>query len=83
MPERNCGKCVYHTDGSCSRWECEMTTIEDVKKNAIREFASECDKRRFGNGLDIGGFNVGGYEIMQTVSGFANYYIERIEKNEK
>ena len=36
---RGCNKCVYHTSGECSQLECNFTTIEDVRNNAIDDFA--------------------------------------------
>lgn len=36
--DRNCNKCIHHTSGSCSVWECTGTkTVEDVKTDAIDE----------------------------------------------
>ena len=36
--DRECNKCVYHTSGSCSAWECTGTkTVEDVRADAIDE----------------------------------------------
>lgn len=30
--DRDCNKCVYHTSGSCSQWECKGTTpIDDIR----------------------------------------------------
>ena len=41
--ERECNKCIHHTSGMCSSWDCKMQTVEDVKKEsraqAITEFA--------------------------------------------
>lgn len=39
--ERNCQKCIHHISGLCSKWECEMTTLEDYRDKVIDEFASE------------------------------------------
>ena len=36
--ERNCEKCIYHISGSCSKWDCEMTTLEDYRKKVITDF---------------------------------------------
>ena len=34
--DRDCERCIYHTEKGCSKWECEGTvTIEDAEK-AIR-----------------------------------------------
>lgn len=38
--ERNCDKCIHHTSGMCSSWDCKMQTVEDVKREA-REKAIE------------------------------------------
>lgn len=36
--DRDCNKCIHHTSGSCSAWECTGTvTVEDVKADAIDE----------------------------------------------
>lgn len=40
---RDCNKCIHHISGSCSAWECEMTTLEDYRDKAIDEFASELE----------------------------------------
>lgn len=36
--ERNCNKCIHHTSGNCDSWNCNMQTVEDVKKEAVREY---------------------------------------------
>ena len=36
--ERNCNKCIHHTSGNCDSWDCEMQTVEDVKKEAVNEY---------------------------------------------
>lgn len=38
MNGRDCNKCVYHTSGSCSKWDCNPTSIEDVRNKAIDDF---------------------------------------------
>ena len=38
---RDCKKCIYHTSGMCSKWECEMTTLEDYRNKAIDEFVKK------------------------------------------
>ena len=38
---RYCKKCIYFTSGMCSKWECEMTTLEDYRNKAIDEFAEK------------------------------------------
>lgn len=37
--ERNCQKCIHHISGLCSKWDCEMTTLEDYRNKVIDEFA--------------------------------------------
>lgn len=37
--DRNCNKCIHHTSGLCSKWDCEMTTLEDYRDKVIDEFA--------------------------------------------
>ena len=32
---RDCKNCVYHSSGSCSKWDCEFTTVDDVKNKAV------------------------------------------------
>lgn len=42
---RNCEKCVYNTDGSCSQWECPgTTTIEDIRKQGYDEGFDKANK---------------------------------------
>ena len=47
--DRNCDKCIHHTSGMCSAWDCKMQTVEDVKKEArekaIEEFAEAMKKK--------------------------------------
>lgn len=48
--DRNCSKCIHHTSGSCSAWECTGTvTVEDVRKNAIEEYRKEMHDMIEGN----------------------------------
>lgn len=36
--ERDCNKCVYHTSGTCSRWECKGTvTRDDIRAEVLKE----------------------------------------------
>ena len=37
--ERNCNKCIHHTSGNCDSWDCKMQTVEDVKNEAVNEYA--------------------------------------------
>lgn len=41
--DRDCDKCVYHTSGSCSKWECDFTTISDIRHEMIDDMAELCD----------------------------------------
>ena len=34
----NCNKCIHHTSGMCDSWDCNMQTVEDVKKEAVNEY---------------------------------------------
>ena len=36
--DRNCDKCIHHTSGMCDSWDCKMQTVEDVKKEAVKEY---------------------------------------------
>lgn len=38
--ERNCQKCIHHISGLCSKWDCEMTTLENYRDKVINEFAT-------------------------------------------
>lgn len=40
--DRDCDKCVYHTSGSCSKWECDFTTISDIRNKTIDDFIEFC-----------------------------------------
>ena len=46
MADRECNRCVYHSSGSCSAWECEGTkTVKDIKTDTINEcirIVTEC-----------------------------------------
>lgn len=37
---RDCKNCVYHSSGSCSKWACEFTTVDDVRNKAIDDFVN-------------------------------------------
>lgn len=43
--DRNCDKCIHHTSGPCSSWDCKMQTVEGLAKEtrakAIEEFAEK------------------------------------------
>ena len=36
--DRNCEKCVHHMNGYCDSWNCNMQTVDDVKKEAVNEY---------------------------------------------
>ena len=38
--ERNCQICIHHISGLCSKWNCEMQTLEDYRNKVIDEFAN-------------------------------------------
>lgn len=33
--DKDCKNCVYHSSGSCSQWDCNFTTVNDVRNEAI------------------------------------------------
>lgn len=33
--DRDCKNCVYHSSGSCSQWDCNFTTVNDVGNKAV------------------------------------------------
>ena len=39
---RNCDNCVYHLGGSCSRWKCEETSLEEYTKQIREKTINEC-----------------------------------------
>lgn len=38
--DRDCKNCVYHSSGSCSQWDCNFTTTNDVRNKAVDDFAT-------------------------------------------
>ena len=38
LTDRNCEKCVHHMNGYCDSWDCNMQTVDDVKKEAVNEY---------------------------------------------
>ena len=38
LTDRNCEKCVHHMNGYCDSWDCNMQTVDDVKKKAVNEY---------------------------------------------
>ena len=56
MTDRNCEKCVHHMNGYCESWDCNMQTVDDVKKEAVNEYIKAVVKeldiaRTFNDGL--------------------------------
>ena len=56
LTDRNCEKCVHHMNGYCDSWDCNMQTVDDVKKEAVNEYIKEVVKeldiaRTYDNGL--------------------------------
>ena len=41
---RDCKNCVHHSSGSCSRWNCEFATVDDVRNKAIDDFVKAIDE---------------------------------------
>lgn len=35
--DRDCNKCVWHTDGNCKKWDCEYKTVEDIKAEGYKQ----------------------------------------------
>lgn len=35
---RDCNKCIHHTTGTCSNFNCEFATADDVRNKAIDDF---------------------------------------------
>lgn len=33
--DRDCKNCVYHSSGSCGQWDCNFTTTNDARNEAI------------------------------------------------
>ena len=44
--DRDCKNCVYHSIGSCSQWDCNFTTINDVRNKAIDDTVKAIKKLR-------------------------------------
>lgn len=38
LTDRNCEKCIHHMNGYCDSWDCNMQTVDDVKKEAVNEY---------------------------------------------
>lgn len=37
---RDCEKCIHHISGECSKWYCEMQTLEDYRDKVIDDFTN-------------------------------------------
>lgn len=37
--DRDCNNCIHHMTGSCSKFNCDFVTVDDVRNKAIDEFA--------------------------------------------
>lgn len=44
--DRDCKNCVYHSSGSCSQWDCNFTTINDERNEAIDDTVKAIKKLR-------------------------------------
>lgn len=44
--DRDCKNCVYHSSGSCSQWNCNFTTINDVRNKAVDDTVKAIKKLR-------------------------------------
>lgn len=44
--DRDCKNCVYHSSGSRSQWDCNFTTINDVRNEAIDDTVKAIKKLR-------------------------------------
>ena len=72
--DRNCEKCVHHMNGYCDSWDCNMQTVDDVKREAVNEYIKAVIKEL--NELDVTairryeGGTFGNYEGT-------DYYIEK------
>lgn len=42
--DRDCKNCVYHSSGSCSQWDCNFTTTNDVRNKAVDDFVKVVKK---------------------------------------
>ena len=56
LTDRKCEKCVHHMNGYCDSWDCNMQTVDDVKKEAVNEYIKAVIKeldiaRTFNDGL--------------------------------
>lgn len=80
--DRNCDKCIHHTSGTCSSWDCKMQTVEDLKKEVrektIEEFAKKASDK-------IGKFVLEHQDQLDFVSGVGMGWriIEEVEEELK
>ena len=44
--DRDCKNCVYHSSGSCSQWDCNFTTTNDVRNEAVDDTVKAIKKLR-------------------------------------
>lgn len=44
---RDCKNCVYHSSGSCSQWDCNFTTTNDVRNKAVDDFVKVVKKHNW------------------------------------
>ena len=44
--DRDCKNCVYHSSDSCSQWNCNFTTINDVRNKAVDDTVKAIKKLR-------------------------------------
>lgn len=56
ITDRNCEQCVHHMSGYCDSFDCNMQTVDDVKKEAVNEYIKAVVKeldiaRTFNDGL--------------------------------
>lgn len=45
--DRDCKNCVYHSSGSCSQWDCNFATTNDVRNKAIDDFVKVVKKHNW------------------------------------
>lgn len=45
--DRDCKNCVYHSSGSCSQWDCNFTTTNDVRNKAVDDFVKVVKKHNW------------------------------------
>ena len=65
--DRECNKCIHHTSGMCSSWDCKMQTVEDLKREtrekAIDDFVETLRQMCRKNFEVTGVLRVGLWEI--------------------